>query len=133
MKRILSRIAILTFLIATFSLTAFADANFDQPVITQNGHYQIEGNWSELKRGWCKLILKISNQEQQPVVGAQVAVAYDMADMPMSPPNKPVLDKGDGTYEKQVFLGMRGTWQFDITVNDNTNTDTLTLQQKVVQ
>lgn len=133
MKQILSRIAVLAFLISTLSLTAFADSNFDQPETTQNGHYQIKGNWSELKHGWNKLILKILNQEQQPVVGAKVEIAYEMLDMPMDPPNKPVLDKGDGSYEKQVFIGMKGAWEFNISVNDKANVDTLTLQQKVMQ
>lgn len=40
---------------------------------------------------------------------------------------------GDGTYEKQVFIGMKGTWQFDITVDANSMEDALSSQQKIMQ
>lgn len=133
MKQIASRFAVLAILISCLSLPAFAETNFTSAQITRNGLYQIEGNWSELKHGWSKLVLKISNQNQQLVAGAKVNVAYEMIGMPMNPPNKPVVDMGDGTYEKQVFIGMKGTWQFDITVDSNAEQDTLSSQQNIMQ
>ncbi len=112
---------------------ANAATKFDPPEATVNNYYQIEGNWSELKKGWSTLVLKISDQDQKPVVGATVTVAYDMVGMPMNPPNKPVVDKGDGTYEKPVFVGMRGNWRFDVTVEDNARADGLSHLQKIMQ
>lgn len=134
MKQILSRMTMLAILSSCINLSAFADTKFDPPQVTANGQYQLEGNWSELKHGWSNLILKVTGQDQQPVIGAKVDVAYDMVGMPMNPPSKPVVDKGDGTYVKPVFVGMRGTWQFDIAVTEAVKgEDTLSRQQKVLQ
>lgn len=96
----------------------------DQPEVTKNGSYEISGNWSELKRAWNTLTLKITDRNKQPVTGAKVTVVYDMVDMPMTPPERPVVEKGDGVYEKRVFPGMRGDWQFDTTVEKDNAKDT---------
>ena len=32
----------------------------------------------------------------------------------MNPPNNPGVEKGEGLYEKKIFLGMSGEWQFDM-------------------
>ncbi|MEK6706350.1 MAG: FixH family protein [Bdellovibrionota bacterium] len=113
---------------------AFAeDAGLDAPEVTANSHYQVSGNWSQLKRGWNVLTLKVTDVAGQSIIGATVTVDYDMVEMPMSPPNKPVEDKGGGFYEKRVFLGMKGKWKFDITVNSNAVEDTLIKIQEVTK
>lgn len=33
-------------------------------------------------------------------------------------PDKPITDKKDGTYENQVFIGMKGDWKFDLKLTD---------------
>lgn len=106
---------------------AFAElADLDAPEPTVNGHFQISANWSQLKRGWNTLTMELRNAANQPIAGANVAVAYEMMDMPMNPPEKPVEEKGDGFYEKRVFLGMKGKWKFSIVVNAHSVEDTLT-------
>ena len=104
---------------------------FDTAEPTVNNQYQISGNWSELKRGLGILTLKITDTSAQSVTGANVVVAYDMATMPMNPPDKPVEEKGDGVYEKRVFLGMRGTWKFNLSIKANSVEDTLTKLQDI--
>ena len=98
----------------------------DVPEVTQNGNFQITGNWQQLRHGWKALSLKVTDQAKHPVVGAQVKVKYEMLEMPMNPPDKAVVEKGDGIYEKSIFIGMGGRWQFDIQVSAGTTTDSLT-------
>ncbi|MGK5087366.1 FixH family protein, partial [Bdellovibrionota bacterium FG-2] len=117
MKHIISTLAIFGTLALVSETLSFADA-------TANGTYDISGNWSELKRGWNTLTLKVVNTDQQGVTGATVSVAYDMKGMTMSPPDRPVEEK-DGAYEKKVFIGMNGTWKFDATVSAGGVDDTL--------
>lgn len=134
MKQRMSRFAILGVLALGLSaITAQAETKFDPAEPTVNGHYQVAGNWSELKHGWNTLILKVTDMNEQAVAGAKVTVVYEMVGMPMNPPDKPVEDKGDGTYEKRVFFGMKGTWKFDITVNSNSLEDTLSRQQEITK
>jgi hypothetical protein len=83
---------------------------------TKNGHYLIDANWSELKRGWNTFLMLVTDQNDQPVEDAKVTVTYDMLAHPMHPPEKPVIDRGNGTYEKSIFLGMIGRWKFDFSV-----------------
>lgn len=103
----------------------------DGPELTKNGSYQIFGNWLELKRGWNTLKLKITTPKNEPVEKADVTIVYDMVNMPMDPPYKPVVEKGDGIYEKSIFLGMRGQWQFDTTINKDQTEDIHTKIQDV--
>lgn len=117
-----------TLMITTAVSFSYADNTslaLDPAELTKNGNYQIAGNWSELKRGWNTLKLYITDTANQPTTGASVKVVYDMIGMPMNPPDKPVEEKGDGNYEKQVFLGMKGDWQFDVTVNKDSIEDSL--------
>ena len=72
----------------------------DKAEATVGGKYQVSANWSELKRGWNVLTIKVEDADRNTVSGATVTVPYDMATMPMNPPQKPVLDKGEGIYEK---------------------------------
>ena len=93
---------------------------------TANGHYTIKGNWSDLKHGNNTLILQVSDASGAPVSGATVDIGYDMVEMPMNAPDKPVIEKQNGQYEKSIFTGMKGDWQFDITITKNGIEDTLT-------
>ncbi|MBI2521871.1 MAG: hypothetical protein HYV97_15755 [Bdellovibrio sp.] len=104
---------------------------FDVAEPTVNNQYQISGNWSELKRGWGILTLKITNTEEQSVTGAKVVIPYDMATMSMRPPEYAVEEKGEGIYEKKIFLGMRGAWKFNISIDSNSVVDTLTKLQDI--
>ena len=131
MKQILNRVALLGILF--MAVTVQAVTQFDPPELTANGQYQVEGNWSQLKRGWNVLIVKISSPTQQPLAGLKLDIAYDMVGMPMSPPNKTIVDKKDGTYEKQVFFGMQGDWKFQFKLNDAVKADVLVRQQRVSQ
>lgn len=133
MRQFISTFALLGVFVLGLGARAFAETPFDPPEPTANGHYQVAGNWSELKRGWNVLVLKLTDMDQQPVNGATVTVVYDMVGMPMNPPDRPIVEKGDGVYEKQVFLGMRGTWKFDTTVNANTVEDTHSRTQEVTR
>lgn len=99
-------------------------ALFDPAEPTANQKFLVSGNWSELKRGWNTLVLRVTDADQQPVPGAAVSVAYEMVGMPMNPPQNPVIDKGDGIYEKRIFLGMRGEWRFDTTIQLDESSDT---------
>lgn len=103
---------------------ASEEAPLDSPELTQNQAYQVSGNWSQLKRGWNVLQLKILNQENKSLLKAQVTVAYDMATMPMNPPNNPIEEKENGVYEKKIFLGMKGDWKFDVTIEKDSKKDT---------
>lgn len=133
MKKLLIAIWI-TGVIGGGSAAALADElKMDASEPTANATYQISGNWSELKRGWNTLVLKVADPTNQAVLGAQVTVTYDMVEMPMSPPEKPVEEKGDGIYEKRIFLGMKGTWLFNTVVNSNGEGDTLTRNQEVTR
>lgn len=131
MNRILNHVTML--IIICMAFTANAQIKFDPAELTTNGNYQIEGNWSQLKRGWNLLVIKVSTPTQQPLVGINLGVIYDMVGMPMSPPDKPVVDKRDGTYEKQVFIGMKGDWKFDLKLTDAAKFDLFTRQQRVQQ
>ena len=131
MKQVFNRIAMLGIL--CMGLTAFAQTKFDPAEVTSKGTYQVEANWSQLKRGWNLLVIKVSTPTQQPLAGLNLSVDYDMMGMPMSPPNKPIVDKKDGTYEKQVFMGMPGDWKFDLKLSDAAKADTFTRQQRVSQ
>jgi hypothetical protein len=93
---------------------------------TANGHYTIKGNWSDLKHGNNTLILQVSDASGASVSGATVGIGYDMVEMPMNAPDRPVVEKQNGQYEKSIFTGMKGDWQFDITVTKNGIEDTLT-------
>jgi hypothetical protein len=123
MKRFI--IAVLVTAGFCFQNISFADETLDPGEFTVNGKYKIAVNWSELKRGWNSLILKITDAEENRVSEASVTVTYDMIGMPMNPPDKPVEEKSASVYEKKVFLGMQGKWQFDISVIKNTVEDTL--------
>ena len=100
---------------------------------TVNKQYQISGNWSEIKRGWGVLTLKVTNADEQAVTGAKVVTTYEMATMPMNPPDRPVEEIGEGIYEKKIFVGMRGPWKFNISVTVNSVEDTLTRLQDIRQ
>lgn len=128
MRKVLSYMTMLAILSTFVGINAFAETKFDPPQVTANGQYQIEANWSELKRGWSVLVLRIINQDHQAISGGKVEVAYNMVSMDMNPPDKPIVDKGDGTFEKQVFLGMKGGWKFDISIDDKSNADSLSHQ-----
>ncbi|HAZ14658.1 MAG: hypothetical protein A2X86_06220 [Bdellovibrionales bacterium GWA2_49_15] len=106
---------------------------FDAAEPTVNQQYKISGNWSELKRGWGILTLKVTDASEQAVTGAKVVVPYDMTTMSMHPPENAVEEKGDGLYEKKIFLGMRGTWKFNISIDSNSVVDTLTKLQDIRQ
>ncbi len=120
-----------TLIFGIFSLgsnSGWTDSNpikFDPAEPSAGGNYQVSGNWLELKRGWNVLTLQIVDSNSNPVTGAELKVIYDMVGMPMNPPNKPVEEKGEGRYNKQVFLGMRGQWKFDLTIHKDTVEDTL--------
>jgi len=104
-----------------FSQISFA---FDQPELSTNGTYQIEGNWSELKRGWNILTIRVTDvATQQPVLAEKLKIVYDMVGMPMAPPNNPNIEKGLGEYEQKIFLGMSGKWKFDIQLISETSED----------
>jgi hypothetical protein len=116
------------------STLSFADSvKFDPAEASANGMYHIAGTWSQLKTSWDNLDLNVVDDHNQPVAGATVTIKYQMVGMPMGTPDRPVVDKGDGVYEKQVFLGMRGKWQFDVLVNKGSTQDSLTHFQDVAQ
>ena len=94
-----------------------------------NGLYQIEANWTDLKRGWNILTFVVTDANQQPVSRQNIDMVYDMIGMPMSPPNNPVVEKGNGNYEKKIFLGMSGTWKFDMKLKVNNVEDKFTKTQ----
>lgn len=103
----------------------------DSAESTNNNSYQVVGNWSELKRGWNTLILVVTEGNNEAVVGATITVSYDMVDMKMDPPDKPVEEKENGRYEKRVFLGMKGKWKFDTTIRKDQLEDALTKVQEI--
>lgn len=133
MKNLLTRFALLSALSICVMSGVRADTKFDPAETTDSGKYFIEANWSELHHAWSVLTLKISDSELRPVTDAKVRVLYDMAAMPMNPPDKPIVNKGDGTYEKRVFLGMLGVWNFEINVDAAPTEDVLKHSQKIVQ
>lgn len=98
---------------------------------TKNGFYQISANWSELRRGWNTLTFQVYDSEQKSIATDEVSVSYDMESMPMDPPDEPIIDKGDGLYEKRIFLGMRGGWKFDFKLSKNKVEDTYSKSQAV--
>ena len=110
-----------------------ADTRLDSPEPTAKKLFQVEGNWSELKRGWNALTLRVTDGDHRPVTGATVAVVYDMDGMPMNPPDRPVEEKGAGMYQKQVFLGMKGKWKFTTTVTAHSASDNHVKMQDVKQ
>ena len=69
--------------------------------------------------------LKITTLEKESVLGAKITLDYDMTEMEMNPPKKPIVEKPDGVYETQVYLGMKGEWKFDFTIEKDQNVDTL--------
>ena len=117
---------LLSCMIVAFSQLGFA---LDQPEPTVNGTYQIEANWSELTRGWNVLQLTITDSQQHPVLGSGLEITYDMVGMPMGPPNNPVVEIGNGQYEKKIFLGMSGKWQFDMKMSNNGSEDSFSKVQ----
>lgn len=115
MKKILLVISFV--MLVTMPPSIASDNNtLDPAELTVQEIYQVSGNWSSLKRGWNTLILKISDSQNQSISQAKVTVKYDMATMPMNPPDNPVVEKEGGVYEKSIFLGMRGDWKFDISI-----------------
>ena len=133
MKTTVSILALYSALSLFAGGAALAEARLDPPEPTVNGHYQVAGNWSELKRGWNTLVLKVTDSGQTAMTGATVKVAYDMVGMPMNPPDRPVVEKGDGIYEKRVFLGMPGSWKFDTEVTSGDVADSHGKIQEVTQ
>ena len=120
-KKLTQRLFFVTALF--FGSIAFA-TTFDPAERTQKGHYEITGNWSELKRGTNTLVLKITDSNtHEAVAGAAVTVDYDMVEMPTNPPNNAINETAPGTYEKVVFLGMRGQWKFHTLVDKSSLQD----------
>ncbi len=119
--------------LVSFMLIAFSQLSIalDQPEATVNGAYQVEGNWSGLKLGWNMLELKITDASGQSVIGETLDMTYDMVGMPMSPPNNSIIEKGNGQYEKKIFLGMSGKWKFDMKLTKNTIEDSFSKIQNI--
>ena len=109
------------------------EPHLDPAEATTQGHFLISSNWSQLKRGWDVLVLQITNTEGQTLNQANVKVSYDMEDMEMNPPDHPVEEKENGTYEKKIFLGMKGNWKFDITLEKEETKDTFAKVVKIVK
>ncbi|MBI2645910.1 MAG: FixH family protein [Deltaproteobacteria bacterium] len=109
------------------------ETHLDPAEATTEGRFLISSNWSQLKRGWNVLVLQITNTEGQALSQANVKVSYEMEDMEMNPPDNPVEEKENGTYEKKIFLGMKGNWKFDATLEKDDVKDTLAKVIKVVK
>ncbi len=118
---------------AMISVSSASEDVLDPADLTVQGVYQVSSNWSTLKRGWNVLILRVLDSQNQPVSSAKVIVKYDMATMPMNPPDKPVIEKEDGIYEKSIFLGMKGNWKFDISIAEESQNDTLSKTINIVK
>lgn len=103
------------------------DVAVSQP--STNGVYLVSGNWDALKRSWNNLSLTILDNEQKPVEAAVITLKYDMVGMPMDPPISPIIEKGNGVYETRVFLGMRGSYKFDFTIDKDGEQDTFSTTQ----
>ena len=130
MKKLITLSAIMTVL-GFLTLTRAEAPNLDPAELTAQSLYKVSANWSSLKRGENTLVLKITDGEDQPITGATISVTYDMADMPMNPPNYPIEEKEGSIYEKRVFLGMRGNWKFKINVRQGETEDSLDKIQRV--
>ena len=130
MKKLIFNIFTVAVLSSVLGVNSYSEGIANQPELSLNGHYQVEANWSQLKRGWNTLLIKLTDENQKTVSGAKLTLRYDMAGMAMNPPDKPILDKGNGDYEKQVFIGMNGGWKFELTI-EGLNTDTYVRDQKV--
>lgn len=121
---------IVAFFLLSFMAVANAqNSNTPPPTLdpaeqSANGTFLVEGNWSKFARGWNVLVLHITDENQKPIAGANVAMVYEMVGMAMNPPQNPVEDKGDGYYEEKVFLGMKGDWKFDATIKVGDSQDT---------
>lgn len=117
---------------ALFSIHfANADTKFDPPEASQHGVYQIAANWSEMHHGWSVLTIKLTDATKAPVKGAELQIDYDMTGMPMSPPQKPVVEKDEGIYEKKVFFGMTGEYFFDFKIKAKSSEDTFSHKEVI--
>jgi len=115
----------LFFSLLVFALGVFAnETKLDPAENADHNRYKIAANWSELKTGWNTLTMQITSPDAIPTTEAMVEVVYDMVGMPMKPPQKPVVEKGDGYYEKQVFFGVAGNWKLDMTIMSGEVEDT---------
>ena len=119
----LVRAIILLLSIAGFA--AIADSNLDSAEPTAQGVFKVAGNWSLLKRGKNTLNLQVTDQNDQPVVGATVTVDYNMVDMDMNPPSSTVTETADAVYKKPLQMGMKGDWAFEVTIVKGTQHDVL--------
>ena len=124
------KIALISFSFFSISTASLA-TEFSPREPGTNSIYFVGGNWLELQRGWNTLKLKITASDESVVTGADVTVNYDMLGHSMHPPIKPVIEVGDGVYEKQVFLGMRGAWKFDTHIQKDATEDTHSKTQDV--
>lgn len=115
-------------LVACVSFFSKANAaKMDPPQVSKLGSYQVSLNGVELKKGKNTLLISLVDSTGLPMIAADLALAYDMVGMSMNPPVKPIVDHGDGTYETEVFLGMRGNWSFVVEVTDKGTTDSTEL------
>ena len=114
-------------------LVGFAHLSFalDQPEVSTGGNYEIQANWSELKHGWNILTIQVSDMNQHPVLNENIEIAYDMVGMTMNPLNNAVVEKGNGLYEKKIFLGMPGKWKFDMKLSYENSEDNFSKVQAV--
>ncbi len=110
------------FVLGLNAISAFA---LDAVEPTANGHFKISGNWSSLLRGRNTLELQIFDENNQGLSQATVVVDYNMEDMDMSPPATAVNEANGGLYTKTVQMGMRGNWDYDVTITKNGLTDSL--------
>ncbi|MCM2279872.1 MAG: FixH family protein [Oligoflexia bacterium] len=119
-------------LAAIAALTGLASiSELDPPEATQAQVFQVQGNWSELKRGRNILKLHVSDPQGAAVTGARLELSYDMPEMPMNPPVEPFEAKDGGNYETRVLLGMRGTYQFQISISAGAQGDRLIRNQLI--
>ncbi len=123
MKKILVLFILGTVVFASPTFADHPSPKLDPAEASSQGHFLIHGNWDQLKRGWNIFVLKLTDSEEKILNSAHVKVSYDMEDMEMNPPDNPVEEKDNGFYEKKIFLGMKGNWKFDATIEKDETKD----------
>ena len=79
------------------------------------------------------LTIQISDANNKATQVENMTIIYDMVDMPMNPPDNAIEDKGNGLYEKKIFLGMRGGWKFDFKINEQASGEDTYSKTQVVK